>query len=371
MDAYELEKAYRVALWYIDGVGPTTFGRLLKYFTSAQAMWSADRQLLTQALGNKPKLIETIAEIQTAFDVRSNYQNLIKQQITILCHSIDADYPAALAGIEKPPPVLFVRGQILPLDQQAIAVVGTRKPTSYGQQVTAKLAGDLARTGYTIVSGLARGVDGIAHRAALEAGGRTIAVLGGGLARLYPQDHIALARDIVENGAVISMFPHHQASLPGNFVVRNRIIAGLSKGVLVTEGAAKSGTRITADYCLKQDKPVFAVPGPITSIMSEAPSELIQAGAKLVTQAQQIDSQINSNFIHLNSQTKKKIEKKSFPNKLQSDMWKLLAREPADTDELARSLAVSTTSLITELSDMEIAGHIAQQPDGSWYITES
>lgn len=197
-------------------------------------------------------------------------------------------YPYLLAQIPTPPQVLYVRGKLLPQDNYAVAVVGTRRPTSYGRKVAGQLAGELAERGVTVVSGLARGIDGVAHRAALAAGGRTIAVVAHGLDMVYPPEHTDLAAAITRRGAVVTEYPPGTRVDKSRFPARNRIIAGLCLGVVVVEGASKSGTKITARLAGEYGREVFAVPGPMGNRLSQGPMELIQLGAKLVKNVEDI-----------------------------------------------------------------------------------
>ncbi|MBI4280006.1 MAG: DNA-protecting protein DprA [Armatimonadetes bacterium] len=200
----------------------------------------------------------------------------------------DAAYPAGLRNIYDPPPVLYLRGRLVPEDVLAVAVVGTRRPTPYGLAAAERIAGDLARAGLTVVSGLARGIDGAAHRAALRAGGRTVAVLGCGVDVAYPPEHRRLIDDMVRHGAVLSEFPPGTPPRRQHFPRRNRLISGLSLGVVVVEGAEDSGALITADFALDQGREVFAVPGPIFAPQSRGPHWLIAQGARLVADAADI-----------------------------------------------------------------------------------
>ncbi len=197
-------------------------------------------------------------------------------------------YPENLKEIKDSPKILYFKGRILAKDSRAIAVVGSRKVSSYGQKITKFFVKALVQKGITIISGMAKGVDTVAHRSALEAGGRTIAVLGSGLDIIYPSENKRLAHEITERGALVSEFPLGTKPLAKNFLERNRLISGLSKGVLVIEGAKRSGTLSTASHAASQGREVFAVPGPIDSILSEAPNFLISQGATLATKPQDI-----------------------------------------------------------------------------------
>jgi DNA processing protein len=203
-------------------------------------------------------------------------------------------YPAALAAIPTPPHLLYVRGRLTPADDRAVAVVGSRGCTSYGRRVTEQLATGLVRAGYTVVSGLARGIDGAAHAAALKAGGRTVAVLAGGLARIYPPEHAELAVAVQEAGALVSEAPMDAEPLPGMFPPRNRIISGLARAVVVVEAAERSGTLITARHAAEQGREVFAVPGPVDSPASAGCLHLIRTGATLARHVDDILEVIGS-----------------------------------------------------------------------------
>ena len=193
----------------------------------------------------------------------SEYRDSMRRGFTLL-DLLSPEYPALLATMEDPPLVLYVWGQLVDADARAIAIVGSRRASAYGVSACHRLAGGLARCGASVVSGLARGIDAAAHRAALEAGGRTIAVLGSGLNRLYPPEHRRLAERIADNGAVVSELPLDAPPLPGHFPMRNRVIAGMTLGTIVVEAAVRSGSLITARHALEQNREVFALPGPST-----------------------------------------------------------------------------------------------------------
>ena len=226
-------------------------------------------------------------------DFSSSFIRLCENKIE--CQILaDKNYPENLKKIDNPPLKLFVRGKIKTIDRKALAVVGSRKMSYYGKKVTQKLVADLIKEKITIVSGLARGIDTIAHQTALKMGGRTIAVLAGGLDKIYPPENKDLAEKIIKgHGAVVSEFPLGQSAVAENFPIRNRIISGLSLGTLVIEGAAKSGSLITARYAAEQGREVFAVPGPIDAIGSQAPLFLIKQGAKLVETLEDILEELN------------------------------------------------------------------------------
>ncbi len=265
-------------------IGPIRFKLLLDYFGSAKKAFAAPEKSW-RATGLGEKLVNDFLSFRKNFDQNSYFLRLERLGINTISAE-EETYPKLLKEIEDRPPVLYVKGR--EIDQifsgKAVAVVGTRKVTDYGRQVTEIITRGLVKAGLVVVSGLARGVDKIAHETTINNKGKTIAVLGGGLDLIYPPEHQGLAKRIVESGgAIISEFPLGTPAIAGNFPTRNRIISGLSLGVLVTEAAEKSGSLITASRAAEQGREVFAVPGPITSPFSAGTTELIKKGAKAVT----------------------------------------------------------------------------------------
>jgi DNA processing protein len=257
------DRPYWVLLSTVSGIGPTRFTRLLELCGSARAAWHAsDAQL--RAAGVERPSIACLQRLRTSTSQQELTSRLRRQQIDSLTLLDDA-YPAALREIADPPPVLFVRGRLTEADRLAVALVGTRRATPYGRAVAETLAADLASAGVTIVSGLARGVDTFAHRAALRAGGRTVAVLGSGLDQVYPAENTLLARRIAEPdaGALVAEFPPGVPPDAVNFPRRNRIIAGLARAAVIVEADLRSGALITAEFALEQGREVLAVPGSI------------------------------------------------------------------------------------------------------------
>ncbi len=290
------ERKYWVGFSVFKGVGPKRFLSLLKKFGSAKAAFGAKTKDLEEILGEK--LAHGFGQFRESFDPVSYFVRLRENKIEARTLE-DSDYPENLKKIDNPPIVLYIKGKLKPQDKLAMAVVGTRLPTRYGKKVTCRLVADLAGQGLTIVSGLAYGVDSIAHKTVLESGGRTIAVLGGGLDKIYPAPHRRLAEGVIKQGALISEFGLGVGGLPGNFPARNRIISGISLGILVTEGSRRSGTKITADWARRQVRPIFAVPGPVTSEMSKAPVQLIKMGAKLVENVEDILEELKMGKIEI------------------------------------------------------------------------
>jgi DNA processing protein len=225
--------------------------------------------------------MQKILEAPATVDAEAEIRLCSEQGVSLLAED-SPEYPRVLREIHDPPGVLFVFGQLQPQDAMAVAIVGTRHATSYGRQQAERLAAGLSRAGLTVVSGLARGIDAAAHRATLQAGGRTLAVLGSGVLNIYPPEHVPLARDIRESGALISENAPRSEPLSGTFPQRNRLISGLSLGVIVVEAGDRSGALITARHAMEQGREVFAVPGRVDSHMSRGCHRLIRDGAKLV-----------------------------------------------------------------------------------------
>jgi DNA processing protein len=265
----------------VPGVGPQTSRALLERFGSAGEVLDATRGQLCGVAGVGPKLAEKIVRARQDFDAAAELALCRRMEVDLISRG-EPLYPPPLENIPDPPGLLYIKGKIEPRDQLAIAVVGSRHCTPYGTRTAERLASALARTGFTVVSGLARGIDAAAHRGAIKAGGRTIGVLANGLASIYPPEHEDLARAVVEAGALVSEMPMRQSPLAGLFTQRNRIISGLSLGVLVIEATPRSGSLSTAGHAMEQNREVFAVPGPVDSLASRGCHRLIRDGARLV-----------------------------------------------------------------------------------------
>jgi DNA processing protein len=275
----ELVDSVRLSL--VSGVGPLLRKALLERFGSPAAVLAAAKDELQVVDGIGPKIAARIVAAHDEIDAEFELQLAAEHGIDVLADS-DAEYPRPLRQIHDPPGVLFRRGQANPQDELAVAIVGTRHATRYGLAQAEQLAGSLARTGFTVVSGLARGIDAAAHRGALAAGGRTIAVLASGLLEIYPPENGKLADEVAANGYLLSEAPPRMVPISGAFPQRNRVISGLSLGTIVVEAPERSGALITARHAYEQGREVFAVPGPIDSRMSRGCHALIKDGAKLV-----------------------------------------------------------------------------------------
>ena len=275
-----IERDAWLALCLIPEVGAATFHRLVQGLGSVEAVLRAKAGALEQVPGISQQVARAIASFPWQ-DALDRELRVIETRGLGLIRFGDEGYPELLAAIHSPPPILYVRGTIEPKDRVAVAIVGSRQASQYGSAMAEQISGELAERGVTIVSGMARGIDAAAHRSALRAAGRTIAVLGCGLGVTYPPEHAELADQIAEQGALISEFPIFTPPKPGHFPQRNRIISGLARGIVVIEAGLKSGALITANYALEQGRDVFAVPGQVTSRSSRGCHQLIKAGAKL------------------------------------------------------------------------------------------
>lgn len=274
-------------LTLVNGLGPRLIRALIDRFGSAQAVLRATPAQLSQVPHVSDRLSVDFRQALDAMNIDEALALLTRHQV----HLVFADgpeYPPALTRIKYPPPLLYVRGEITTADDNAIAIVGSRNCTAYGRRMAERLGADLARAGWTIVSGLARGIDACAHRGALEAGGRTIAVLAGGLSAIYPPEHAELAGQVQQSGALVTEFNMHMEPLPVLFPMRNRIISGMSRAVVVVEANQRSGALITVKHALEQDRDVFAVPGAVDSSASAGTLQLLRDGARLVRSADDI-----------------------------------------------------------------------------------
>ncbi len=277
----------RLALALVPGLGPKLTAALLARFGSPAAALRATAAELLEVPHIGEKLAGALATALRTVDIGSELALLANHGVTPVPLGF-AGYPAPLAAVVAPPPLLYFRGEWVDADIHAIGIVGSRGCTAYGRKVAEQLARDLVRAGFTIISGLARGIDGVAHRAALDAGGRTIAVLAGGLSSIYPPEHADLADAVARQGALVTETPMTVAPQPGMFPARNRIISGLSRAVIVVEANAKSGALITATHAGEQGREVFVVPGAVDSSASAGCLELIRKGARLVRNADDV-----------------------------------------------------------------------------------
>lgn len=327
---------------------------LLDHFGGLESAWHADALDLRQA-GLDRRALTNLLKLRSQLDLDAEMDKLAQQGIKALTWN-DPDYPRHLLQIPDPPPVLYARGQLTDEDEWAVAIVGTRRASAYGRNVTQRLAFDLAVNHVTIVSGLARGIDSEGHRAALKAGGRTIAVLGCGLDVIYPPEHRNLAREILANGAIISEYPLGTRPEASNFPPRNRIISGLSLGVLVVEAGLKSGALITADYAADQGRDVFAVPGNLFVRCSVGTNRLIQDGAKLVMGAEDILEELNLMMIAQQVEVRAVVPE----TETEALLLQYLSLEPVHVDEISLQAGLPIAEVTSNLALMELKGMVRQ-----------
>jgi DNA processing protein len=281
------DNTYWIALNMVPGVGAITYRKLLNAFGSPEAVFAASAAQLRKIPGLHAKIVQNIVSFDASDRVQRELDAIRQHNVSIMTWN-DPDYPGHLRQIFDPPPILYLKGQPLAADEIMVAVVGSRKASTYGRVTAETLCRELAVKGITVVSGLARGIDSAAHRGSLKAGGRTIAVMGCGVDVVYPPENTRLYEEILEHGAILSELPMHTKPDRGNFPARNRIISGLSLGTVVVEAGYQSGALITADTALEQGREVFAVPGNINSAGSKGTNRLIKQGAGLVERAEDI-----------------------------------------------------------------------------------
>lgn len=343
-----------VGLSLTPGIGRVRISMLLNHFGSLEAAWKATPPELKKA-GLDSNSIKAISDFKPKISLETEMERLDRYRIKVFTCQ-DSGYPSRLKEIYDYPPLIYVRGQLLPDDEWCLAVVGTRRATVYGRQATEEIVSDLAKSKITIVSGLAKGIDTVAHRSALEAGGRTIAVFASGLDIVYPGENAELARRIIEQGALISEYPLGTSPRAENFPRRNRIMSGLSLGVLIAEAGETSGAMITANLALEQNREVFAIPGSILTPSSRGTNHLIQEGAKLVRNSTDILEELNLTNVAQQLEMKEIIP----PSESESQLLEKLGAEPTHIDELCRLSGLPTSAVSSTLAMMELKGLVKQ-----------
>jgi DNA processing protein len=348
-------KKYLNALNKINGVGPQNLRLLLNYFQEPAKIWTAGAAEL-KASGVGEALSEKIVKERAGIDPEAEWEKLQQENIRMITWD-DQAYPRPLKEIPSAPYIIYMKGEIDLNAAPMISIVGSRKYTNYGAQVAHAFAKDLAAAGLTVVSGMAIGIDAIAHRGALDGGGQTIAVLGGSLddEHIYPRVNFNLSREIMENGALISDFPvETPAGIPGNFPARNRLIAGLSLGTLVIEAGEKSGTLITSGLALEFNRAVFAVPGSIFSPQSFGTNELIKRGAKVVTSVKDILEELDL----ATGREKAPVLAKIPDTAEEKILLKILSVDPLHIDKISKLAKLDTSVVSSSLAMMEIKGWV-------------
>jgi DNA processing protein len=358
----ETNRRYWIGFSRAAGIGAVRLRLLLDRFGDIAAAWMASESALQQS-GIGERAVQGILEARRAIDLDRELDRLTESGFAAMTWE-DRDYPAALLEIPSPPIVLYGWGKPVESDRHAVAMVGTRRPTAYGQAVTRDLATALAVHGVTVISGLARGIDSFAHRAALDAGGRTIAVLGSGLDQVYPPEHRALAGEVAGQGAVLSEFPLGARPEAGNFPVRNRIVAGMARAVVVVEAGEASGALITAEFGADQGREVFAVPGSIYSRTSRGTNRLLLQGAapllspEDVLEALQLSGGGTPDAPPV--PTGGQLELPSLGNDLESQLTALLSDDPVHADELVAQTRRAPSDVMATLAMLELQGRVVQ-----------
>ncbi len=364
------EYARWIALSQVKGLGGVSFKKLAAHFVDPTRVFSASAEELQQVPGLDKSVIEGLVNFSGWEQIETEIRRIRQAEVTIVPFT-DVRYPARLRMIADPPPFLYVKGEIRAEDDKAVAVVGSRSASDYGRKVTRDLSRGLAALGFTVVSGLARGIDGTAHETALGCGGRTIAVLGSGVDRAYPPEHAALYRRISQNGAVVSELPVGTRPMAFNFPPRNRLISGLSLGVVVVEATEKSGSLITAALALEQGREVFAVPGEVGSSRSRGAHRLIRQGAKLVETVEDIVEEIAPQLL-TRAGEQAKDGRRGLPQNASEEVKKifhLLQERSLQIDEVIESSGFSPSKVSEVLLDLELQGYLRQLP-GKRYRVE-
>jgi len=346
------EKKYWIGFNLVRGIGAVRFQKIQTFFGDLSIAWNAPAEAFREA-GLPERPLRNLINLRNQTDLDQLYDSILEKGVQVLTVLDDA-YPRLLQEINQSPPVLYVKGQLAPEDASSIAIVGTRRVTEYGQQVTRDTSIFLAGHGLTIVSGLARGVDGLAHQHALNTGGRTIAVLGSGVDVIYPPEHRKLAEAICEHGAVISDYPMGTKPEGINFPPRNRIISGLSLATIVVEAGERSGALITADFALEQGREVFAVPGNVLSPASRGTNRLIQKGACAMTSPQDI-----LDVLDLPMAEAYQAARQAKPaDTTEAKILQVMDYEPIHIDEICNETGLAIENVSAALTMLELKGMI-------------
>lgn len=360
-----MEDIFYLGFSAFPGVGPVTFEKLLQMFGSAENAWKAEKSALLQVLGDI--LGEKFILFRKTFTLEKYAESLEKKDIHYLFSNTEF-YPKLLQSVPSRPYVLYYKGNASVLySEKAIGIVGTRKVTDYGREITQKFSEELVHQGFVIVSGLAFGVDGIAHTTTLDKSGKTIAVLGSGVDICTPVEHKRIYERILENnGCIVSGVVPGERPNKGSFPARNRIIAGLSSGILVTEGAADSGALITADYARKFNRPVFAVPGPITSDVSKGTNNLIKSGAVAITDSGEILDRLGIMVTPKAFSVNRQVLRGDTQE--EKEILNLLETHPLHFDDIVRKMGKDSSTIGSLLSLMELKGLIKIVSNGKYSL---
>ena len=352
-----------LTLSLVAGIGPLLQATLLQHFGTAEQVLKQSAAALRQVNGVGAQLANRIAETSHSAAGGETLRRCRELGVHLL-QKRTAAYPRSLAHVHDAPELLYCRGMLKPQDDLAVAIVGSRRCTTYGRTQAERLAGSLVRAGFTVVSGLARGIDGAAHRGALNAGGRTIAVMATGVREIYPPEHAELAMEIVDNGAVVSEFPLDQKPRPGMFPQRNRIISGLSLGVIVVEATRNSGALHTARHALEQGREVFAVPGQLDSLASEGCHDLIRDGVTLVRNVDDILRELGPLASPTTSESQATIHdpREMSLNPQEQEILSLIGTSPVQVDNVLRTTQLDMSRVLSTLTVLEMKHFIRRLP---------
>jgi DNA processing protein len=357
-----------LALHLLPGIGPRLTSALLERFGSAEAVLNASVEQIASVPHIGSNLAAKVRRSLNQVDVAAEIERMEKHGVSLLRLG-GPGYPAALATIAVPPVLLYLRGSLESCDREAVAIVGSRHGTSYGRKVAERLAGDLSRAGYTIVSGLARGIDAAAHRGALQASGRTLAVLAGGLAKIYPPEHAPLAEEVQAKGALLTEAAMLMEPMACMFPQRNRIISGLVRAVVVVEAAEKSGALITASHAADQGREVFAVPGPVDSPASAGTLQLLRKGAKLARDAGDIIEDLRGIAPLVSGPGEAKSPETRPPppglDHVQLGIWEFLEQKQ-NVDDIARARGLAVPELMRTLMLLEMKKAVRRLPGNQY-----
>jgi len=354
-------RVYWIGFNLVKGIGAVRLQGLLDTFGNLEEAWKASPSTLRSA-GLSQKIVEHLVKVRSEVDPERILGQMLAQGIEVLTWESD-NYPQRLKQIDQPPPVLYVRGSLLPEDEWAVAVIGTRRVTAYGRQITEELAAFLASNGITVVSGLARGVDSLAHATALRSGGRTIAVLGSGVDQIYPPENRRMAEQITQQGAVCSDYPVGTPPDSSNFPPRNRLISGLSIASVIVEAGQTSGALITATFAAEQGRDVFAVPGSIFAPQSKGTNRLLQQGARPLLAYEEILDTLN-----LQQVQEFRAARTVLPaNEIEKSLLQVLSLEPLHVDEIRARVQLPIEQVSSTLTIMELKG-MARQVGGMNYV---
>lgn len=355
---------YWIGFNLVKGIGAVRLQGLLDFFGSLEVAWQAPTDALRSA-GLSQKVIENLVQVRQGVDLEKVAERIHGQGIQVLTWN-DAAYPRLLKEIDQPPPVIYLRGELLEEDELAVAIVGTRRATVYGRQITEELAGYLARNGVCVVSGLARGIDTCAHQAALKAGGRSLAVLGSGVDVVYPPENRQLGEQISTQGALISDYPPGTQPDGANFPARNRIISGLSLATVVIEAGDTSGALITATFAVEQGREVFAVPGNINAPQSRGANRLVQQGAHPLLKVEDV-----LEVLHLQQANAHQAARKVLPgDPLEAKLLAVISGQPLHVDDICERAILPIEQVSATLVMMELKGMV-RQVGGMNYVAVS